>query len=427
MLPGRAPDRQQSLSAPRLGPLWLVVFAFTAAAVLGAPRPTCAGQDQPPSQLPARPAPRPDSQVQQAVYSTGSGGGQLKWLPRTTQTVTLASRPAAPARVPSSAAQGPLIPSAMLSPAGQPFEQTAIGPYPSSGLPQVSTAQTQADPFADPFEERSAAGAPGIGLPRGGAPGIGLPGSSAPSLPTPLPSVREGESLGEGLPEGFGGSLPEIVPIEPVPRPTGPARQSRTEPYGLPQAKAGALPFGQAGQLDQPEIATGSGQTGYVFGPEGVKFRCPTPQDKEFYRPLADLSVDILPPDAGRKPLPPECAVSEERLDPNQPRPWAPLTFTWKASGLCHKPLYFQQRHVERYGHSWGALLQPAMSHANFYASVIALPYKMGLTPPNECQYTLGFYRPNSCAPYMLDPLPLSVRAGLGEAGAWVGGVFLMP
>ena len=31
--------------------------------------------------------------------------------------------------------------------------------------------------------------------------------------------------------------------------------------------------------------------------------------------------------------------------------------------------------------------------------------------------YTLGYYRPGSCAPYMLDPLPISVRAGLMEAG----------
>ncbi len=399
MLPGTTTDRWPSLSALDLGRWWPVMFALVAMAVLCCGNPLCAGQDQP----------RSDAQVRQVVYTTGSGGGQLKWLPQRTQTVTLASRPAAPARVASTAAQAPLSTPAVLPPAGQAFGQAATGSYPSSGLPSLGTAQAQADPFADPFDERS---------------GLGTPGSRAQSLPTPLPPIRGDQSLGSGLPEGFGGMSSEGLPAEPVPRAPGQAGPTGMEPYGQPNSEPPALP---PRQLSQPETVTGSDQTGYVFGPAGVKFHCPSPQDKEFYTPLEDLSVDISPPDADRDPLPPECTVGDDHLEAGLPRAWAPVTFTWKASGLCHKPLYFQQRHVERYGHSWGPLLQPAMSHANFYASVIALPYKMGLTPPNECQYTLGFYRPNSCAPYMLDPLPLSVRAGLWEAGAWVGGVFLMP
>jgi hypothetical protein len=51
----------------------------------------------------------------------------------------------------------------------------------------------------------------------------------------------------------------------------------------------------------------------------------------------------------------------------------------------------------------------------------------MGLCPPRECQYTLGYYRPGSCAPYMLDPLPISIRAALFEAGAWTGAAYLIP
>ncbi len=409
MLPGTVRDRWRSRIAPKLGRLWLAMFASLAAAVLCGKARLCAGADQPPCYSHARPAPRSDCQVEHVVYTAGRAGGQLKWLPRTTQTVTLASRPAAPAQVPSSAARAPLSPPGELPPSGQALGPAAIGPYPSSGFPRASAAQAQADPFADPFEERSSAGASGSG---------------APSLPSPPPLIRGEESLGSGLPGGFGAMSSEPLPAEPVPRVPGQAGQAGREPYGLPESEPMASPSGQPGR---PVTAAGSGQTGYVFGPAGVKFHCPSPLDKEFYTPLENLSVDISPPEADRQPLPPECVVSEERLDAGQPRPWAPVTFTWKASGLCHKPLYFQQRHVERYGHSWGALLQPAMSHANFYASVIALPYKMGLTPPNECQYTLGFYRPNSCAPYMLDPLPLSVRAGLWEAGAWVGGAFLVP
>ena len=109
------------------------------------------------------------------------------------------------------------------------------------------------------------------------------------------------------------------------------------------------------------------------------------------------------------------------------PRQWAPTTFMWHASGLCHKPAYFEDVHLERYGHSWGPYVQPLMSGAHFFLNVPILPYKMGLYPPNECIYTLGYYRPGSCAPYMLDPLPLSVRAGLAQAGAVVGMAYLLP
>ena len=82
---------------------------------------------------------------------------------------------------------------------------------------------------------------------------------------------------------------------------------------------------------------------------------------------------------------------------------------------------------MERYGHMCGPWLQPFASGANFFLTFPILPYKMGLELPNECMYTLGYYRPGNCAPYMLDPIPLSVRAALFEGGAWVGGVFAFP
>ena len=83
--------------------------------------------------------------------------------------------------------------------------------------------------------------------------------------------------------------------------------------------------------------------------------------------------------------------------------------------------------HLERYGHSWGPFLQPVISGGHFFLTVPVLPYKMGLALPGECMYTLGYYRPGSCAPYMLDPLPLSIRAALLEGGAWVGAAAVIP
>ena len=87
-------------------------------------------------------------------------------------------------------------------------------------------------------------------------------------------------------------------------------------------------------------------------------------------------------------------ALGDEQFTPRQ---WEAITYRWKASGLCHKPLYFQEASLERYGHTWGPVLQPFVSGAHFFFTVPMLPYAMGIQTPNECVYTLGYYRPGSC------------------------------
>lgn len=121
------------------------------------------------------------------------------------------------------------------------------------------------------------------------------------------------------------------------------------------------------------------------------------------------------------------CDPPPSPLPDRMTQAWPETTMTWKASALCHKPLYFEQTHLERYGHTTGPLTQPIVSAGHFYLMMPILPYQLALWPPYECIYPLGHYRPGSCAPYYLDPIPLSIRAGLAEAGAWVGGVFLVP
>ncbi|MFO0906667.1 MAG: hypothetical protein U0939_26925 [Pirellulales bacterium] len=122
--------------------------------------------------------------------------------------------------------------------------------------------------------------------------------------------------------------------------------------------------------------------------------------------------------------VPSECRLDDVAL---AARNWTPVTMTWKASGLCHKPLYFEQEQLERYGHTAGPIAQPIVSGAHFFANIALLPYNMGIHPPNECQYALGYYRPGSCAPWMIPPFPLSVRGALAETGVVLGGVFLIP
>lgn len=122
--------------------------------------------------------------------------------------------------------------------------------------------------------------------------------------------------------------------------------------------------------------------------------------------------------------VPSECRLDDVAL---AARNWTPITMTWKASGLCHKPLYFEEEQLERYGHTTGPLFQPFLSGAHFFSNIALLPYNMGIHPMNECQYALGYYRPGSCAPWMIPPFPLSARGALAEAGVVLGGIYIIP
>lgn len=140
--------------------------------------------------------------------------------------------------------------------------------------------------------------------------------------------------------------------------------------------------------------------------------------------PLGKLSDDDLCFLAASWGVPTECTLGDYPFDP---RAWDQVTFTWKASALCHKPLYFEEVGVERYGHAMGPFLEPVHSGAHFFLNIAFLPYKMGINPPHECQYALGYYRPGNCAPWLLPPVPVSLRGALMEGAAAVGLVYLFP
>jgi hypothetical protein len=140
---------------------------------------------------------------------------------------------------------------------------------------------------------------------------------------------------------------------------------------------------------------------------------------------ISSIGLNIRVTGEPGRDIPFECEVGGDQ--PYQARDWPETIFTWKASGVCHKPLYFEEEALERYGHEKGPLIQPVYSGARFFATLPILPYKMGLTPPTECIYALGYYRPGSCAPYMIEPLPLSLRAALFEAAAVVGAAAVLP
>jgi hypothetical protein len=173
-----------------------------------------------------------------------------------------------------------------------------------------------------------------------------------------------------------------------------PARQQNTE-----------VPVGAAS--DPTIVHNYSGEAPFSDLPN-----CKSARDLKSIRSItADISIkrqDLT----GGKHLPPDCPLGAERLEA---RHWQPTTFSWCAAATYHKPIYFDDDQLERYGHTFGPVTQTTLSAVKFFATVPLVPYYMGVYPPNESIYDLGTYRPGSCSPYYCDPFPLSVRGAINE------------
>ena len=136
-----------------------------------------------------------------------------------------------------------------------------------------------------------------------------------------------------------------------------------------------------------------------------------------------NLSIAIVGTEGEDYPF--ECSIDDGTMHAG--RCWEQTTYMWKASAMCHKPLYFEDEQLERYGHSFSPCIQPFVSGAHFFCTLPVLPYCMGVEPPCECIYALGHYRPGNCAPYMRNPVPLSLRGALFEAGVVTGTAAALP
>lgn len=91
------------------------------------------------------------------------------------------------------------------------------------------------------------------------------------------------------------------------------------------------------------------------------------------------------------------------QIDPhdlNVTVPWDDRVYTWAAPQFYHKPLYFQQVNLERYGIGPCSPLQPAHSVMHFYGSTILWPAKMLWNAPAKSIYSLGHQRPGDCVDY---------------------------
>jgi hypothetical protein len=257
---------------------------------------------------------------------------------------------------------------------------------------------------------------------------------SAPPSRTParlqLTTAESAEPENESLPRMlFDPAVSQTVAVQaqalsdPLNDPFGDKNKPKTPPNigsstqpPLPSTVV-PMPSGSSGPATLPAIPPGDQLAiGGSFKQE------PCPKVEEFKK-INAITNRIAAPSGD---VPNECIIDERTLDPAN-RNWERTVYTWKASGMCHKPLYFEEEALERYGHSTGPFTQPFVSAAHFFGSVPLLPYMMGMDPPNECKYALGYYRPGSCAPYVIPGFPISARGMAAEAAAAAGLVYILP
>jgi hypothetical protein len=145
--------------------------------------------------------------------------------------------------------------------------------------------------------------------------------------------------------------------------------------------------------------------------------------------PLSSVSLDITPP-AGDFPDPPSSeyfgALPEVSMTSNPAPAQFQHAYYWPASSMCHRPLYFQEYHLERYGESLG-ILQPGVSAVRFFGTVPALPYLMAQRPPMRtiCPSTDDPWLGPPTRWSLLDPWDLP--STMVEASVITGLVFLIP
>jgi len=150
---------------------------------------------------------------------------------------------------------------------------------------------------------------------------------------------------------------------------------------------------------------------------------------REGMRPLSVELPDtkslpgLLPPDASQGLIGAKTRPNAADRGPA----WRPLCYHWNASNLRYRPLYFEDAMLERNGQMHHPIIQPLASGARFFLTLPVLPYAMTVNPPRPTVSSLGYFRPGSPTPLLLQRPPLQTDAGLMEAGAWIGLIFLVP
>lgn len=131
----------------------------------------------------------------------------------------------------------------------------------------------------------------------------------------------------------------------------------------------------------------------------------------------------------GTKPCPcPEDDIKQPWIVKTYtPRAFDESVFNWDASNVYSYPLYFEDKALERYGHTHHAVLQPFVSVRRLGAQLALLPYQMAIKPPLHHRHALGYFRPGEWAPKLHYQIPLNAKAALVQAGVVTGTFIVFP
>lgn len=166
---------------------------------------------------------------------------------------------------------------------------------------------------------------------------------------------------------------PKPMPPQSPPAPPAPKIETLTQPEAAQEPRI--IPAPQADELPS--------------GPSNKK-GLPPFQPLEF-QSIRKATTSIVPEGtdmphnfaAFAQPGPPQ----ELALPGEPPRTSAPFYSTPRVADFTHRPLYFEEKALERNGRTIG-LAQPLVSFVHFFGTVPALPYKMGEKPPSTPMYT---------------------------------------
>jgi len=241
------------------------------------------------------------------------------------------------------------------------------------------------------------------------------------TVPTTARTVRVKSNFDEQSAVEPSFAAPKFAPPDDAPAPTP---KSLPMPLPMPGTKAAPSTVNTL----QPDSSATQPLGGERCPPgepcRDVNGECQTVDRALRKLPLNNISLNIAVKGQMGVDYPCECPRVPETF---VPRNWSCVTYTWKASGVCYHPLWFEEPELERYGHNHGHFIQPFVSGAYFFGNIFLIPYHWGLEPIHECVYPLGYYRPGDCAPRMCPAVPLSLRGGLAEAGVATALIFIVP
>ena len=125
---------------------------------------------------------------------------------------------------------------------------------------------------------------------------------------------------------------------------------------------------------------------------------------------MADIGTGELPEPTRRYDAPPML------LPDGFARGATYKNYCWYPGAICHFPLYFEEPMLERHGHVRFPCVQSLVSGAKFIGTIPLLPYLYTLQRPCEPVYSLGQWRPGSCAPLLRQQIPYDRDAMIVES-----------